>query len=53
MNIFLNAIDISRFHLNNFEVIRINVRNNKYGIQKEDKVASLVDKTIGNKVYLN
>lgn len=52
MNIFLNAIDISRFHLNNFEVIRINVRNNKYGIQKEDKVASLVDKTIGNKGVL-
>ena len=37
MNIFLNAIDISRFHLNNFEVIRINVRNNKYGIQKYTK----------------
>ena len=52
MNIFLTAIDISRVHLNNFEVIRINVRNNKYGIQKEDKVASLVDKTIGNKGVL-
>ena len=48
MDVFLNAIDISRFHLNNSEEIRKSVKS-KYGIRKEDKVVLFVGRMVETK----
>ncbi len=48
MEVFLNAIDISRFHLSNSEEIKISIKN-KYGIRKDDKIILFVGRMVKNK----